>query len=450
MPANYVLLEKITVTEAGASSVTFSNIPQTGYTDLILITSVRESGNNGVAKLTFNSTTSGYTARQVYAGGTSASSDSGYGGSFYGADGSSVISGWTAGTFSNSSYYIPNYTNSNYKNIIFNGVTENNGSNVNLGASAGLWSNTSPITSITVTEYSGSGTFVQYSTFCLYGIAALGTTPAIAPYATGGDTIMTDGTYWYHIFSASGSFVPTKNLSCSVIAIGGGGSGGSSTGGGGGGGEVETYSTISTTANTTYTATVGAGGAAHTSQSVQYSGSSSTFSTITALGGGGGGNEQTITNGAAGGSGGGGGWQGSGGSASGANTFAGGNGYNPSGQSAGGGGGGATAAGANATNTNAGAGGAGYLVSSLDSALSTIGPFASMTRVSSGGGGGASSTRTAASGGTGAGNGTNSVTSGGNATSFGSGGGGGGWVGGVGAGGGGSGYSGVVVVRYAA
>jgi hypothetical protein len=55
--------------------------------------------------------------------------------------------------------------------------------------------------------------FVQYSTFYLYGVAALGTTPAIVPYATGGDTIMTDGTYWYHTFVSSGTFTPAKALS---------------------------------------------------------------------------------------------------------------------------------------------------------------------------------------------------------------------------------------------
>jgi hypothetical protein len=52
--------------------------------------------------------------------------------------------------------------------------------------------------------------FDQYSTFYLYGVAALGTTPAIVPYATGGDTIMTDGTYWYHTFVSSGTFTPQR------------------------------------------------------------------------------------------------------------------------------------------------------------------------------------------------------------------------------------------------
>jgi hypothetical protein len=43
MPANYVLLEKITVGAAGASSVTFSGIPQTGYTDLVVKATTRDT-----------------------------------------------------------------------------------------------------------------------------------------------------------------------------------------------------------------------------------------------------------------------------------------------------------------------------------------------------------------------------------------------------------------------
>jgi hypothetical protein len=46
MTANYVLLEKITVGAAGASSVTFSGIPQTGYTDLVVKCSIRSSADN--------------------------------------------------------------------------------------------------------------------------------------------------------------------------------------------------------------------------------------------------------------------------------------------------------------------------------------------------------------------------------------------------------------------
>jgi hypothetical protein len=59
MAANYILIEKIVIGAAGASSVTFSGIPQTGYTDLKVVFSGRETGNTGSqwidATLTFNS-----------------------------------------------------------------------------------------------------------------------------------------------------------------------------------------------------------------------------------------------------------------------------------------------------------------------------------------------------------------------------------------------------------
>jgi hypothetical protein len=51
MTANYVLLEKITVGAAGASSVTFSGIPQTGYTDLVVKCSIRSSADNITAQI---------------------------------------------------------------------------------------------------------------------------------------------------------------------------------------------------------------------------------------------------------------------------------------------------------------------------------------------------------------------------------------------------------------
>ena len=46
MGANYILLETITVGEAGASSVTFNNIPQSGYTDLKIVASARSTGSS--------------------------------------------------------------------------------------------------------------------------------------------------------------------------------------------------------------------------------------------------------------------------------------------------------------------------------------------------------------------------------------------------------------------
>jgi hypothetical protein len=65
MTANYVLLEKITVGAAGASSVTFSGIPQTGYTDLVVKASSRQSDNNNLLYITFNGNSSSYTGNTL-------------------------------------------------------------------------------------------------------------------------------------------------------------------------------------------------------------------------------------------------------------------------------------------------------------------------------------------------------------------------------------------------
>jgi hypothetical protein len=83
------------------------------------------------------------------------------------------------------------------------------------------------------------------STFYLYGVAKLGTEPAISPYATGGDTIMTDGTYWYHTFISSGTFTPQKAISCDYLVVAGGGGGGTLHGAGGGAGGLR--STVTAT-----------------------------------------------------------------------------------------------------------------------------------------------------------------------------------------------------------
>jgi len=80
----------------------------------------------------------------------------------------------TANTFGNDELYIPNYTGSTYKSISSDTVSESNGSAPSDAIAslwAGLWNNTAAITSITLSPGAG-GTFVQYSTFHLYGIKA--------------------------------------------------------------------------------------------------------------------------------------------------------------------------------------------------------------------------------------------------------------------------------------
>ena len=150
MAKNYVLLETVTVGAAGAASVTFNNIPQSGYTDLVVKFSARgdTTGGGGVS-FRFNGATTGYSERLLYGTGTSALSANTSSQTAL-VWGLSDASGSTANTFSNGELYVPNYTSSNYKSVAIDSVDENNATAANIYMDAGLWSNTAAITSITV------------------------------------------------------------------------------------------------------------------------------------------------------------------------------------------------------------------------------------------------------------------------------------------------------------
>jgi hypothetical protein len=448
MTANYVLLEKITVGAAGASSVEFSGIPQTGYTDLVVKVSARGTDSSVYAGIyvSFNGTAYNSTGRFIEGDGSSASSATFSNGAI------SFIAGATAtsNTFGSTELYIPNYTGSTNKSYSSDGVGENNATLALAQLNAGLWSNTAAITSITLDAYL-SNTFVQGSTFYLYGVAKLGTTPAIVPYATGGDTIMTDGTYWYHTFISSGTFTPQKAISCDYLVVAGGGGGSVSYGGGGGAGGLRSTvtatggggsleSALALASGTGYTVTIGAGGGNDAS------GSNSVFSTITSTGGGRGGSFNNSHAGADGGSGGGSGSNGSvgvwlnGGAGTANQGYAGGSSINTI--AAGAGGGGASAVGASTSIAGVGGNGGNGVATSISGS--------SVTYAGGGGGGstiGGGDGTTAGTGGTGGG-GAGSKTAGGAGTAgtanTGGGGGGGAYNGNGGAGG-----SGIVIVRYA-
>ena len=441
MPANYVLLERIEL-NASAASVTFANIPQSGYTDLKVVMSTRNSNTTQNNSIAINGSTTGFSLRVLGADGSTP----------YSANRSDNLnsflsdsSGDTANTFSNTEFYFPNYTSNTNKSYSVDNVTENNATGAYAQILAGLWSNTAAITSITFNASNGSGNFVQYSTFSLYGLAALGTTPTIAPKASGGNIIDFDGTYWIHTFTTTGAFVPAVGLSCDVLVVAGGGGGGSENssnagGGGGGAGGYRLLTAQSLTSATNYTVTVGSGGAGGASgQNNGTSGSNSVFSSITSNGGGYG--ATRFTAGGNGGSGGGGGL-GTGGTGGSGNTPStspsqGSNGGAGS-ASSGGGGGGASAAGSTApANQTGGNGGTGTASSITGTSVTYAG----------GGGGGGVTFGTGGSGGGGNG-GSNSNGVAGTVNT--GGGGGGAYDQSSGGRVGGNGGSGVVIIRYLA
>jgi hypothetical protein len=164
MPNTYTLISSVTVGAGGASSIDFTSIPST-YTDLILKVSARNSSTGANNLLfTFNSSTSSFTMRQLYGTGSSAASTTTparFAGQYTGTD-------MTASTFASTEIYIPNYAGSNNKSYSIDDTTENNATTSYATLTAGLWSNTSALTSITFALTGGS--LAQYSTAYLYGI----------------------------------------------------------------------------------------------------------------------------------------------------------------------------------------------------------------------------------------------------------------------------------------
>jgi hypothetical protein len=457
MPANYVLLEKLVVGAAGSSGVAFQNIPQTGYTDLLIKVSGRSSttGNQRNAidlSLTFNGNSTGYSSR-ILTGNPAVDNPP----ISVSNSGSSIV--WagevsngdsTSDVFGNFDIYIPNYTSSNYKNISVDSVAENNSSNSELRLATGIWANTAAITQVSLS----AGNLVQYTSFHLYGIAKLDTTPAIAPKATGGNTIMTDGTYWYHAFLASGTFTPAPGpaLSCDVLVVAGGGGGGADRAAGGGAGGYRSATSLSFSSAISVTVGAGGAGAPGPAAAGGTKGSNSVISTITSTGGGAAGS----TSGGGGGSGGGAfgqsnytGGSGNEGGFSPVEGYAGGNSLQSGSIYSSGGGGGAGGVGGNAvSNAAPGAGGIGSNAHSTWASVTGTG----VSGYYAGGGGGAgdsspSSPINGGAGGAGGGGGggaSNTVGTSGTANT----GGGGGGGGNISAKGGGAGGSGIVIVRY--
>lgn len=154
----------VTVPSGGQAAIEFLSIPQTA-SDLMLVYSLRTSQStvSTSISLTFNSSSSSFSMRGLYGNGSTAASFTGttYAGESTGANA-------TASTFSNNAIYIPNYAGATNKSYSIDSVTESNSGTVIQMLDAGLWSNTSAITAISLVA--ASGTFVEYSSATLYGI----------------------------------------------------------------------------------------------------------------------------------------------------------------------------------------------------------------------------------------------------------------------------------------
>jgi hypothetical protein len=168
MANTYTQIASSTVGSGGVASITFSSIPST-YTDLV----IKVSGRSARAAqqvdnlfISFNGSTTSFTMKALSGNGTSASSVA-YSSRY--ASFSLDAAGSTASTFSNHEIYIPNYTSANNKSYSVDSVSENNATGAQSDLVAGLWSSTAAITSIALQPE--VSTWVQYSTFTLYGIS---------------------------------------------------------------------------------------------------------------------------------------------------------------------------------------------------------------------------------------------------------------------------------------
>jgi hypothetical protein len=150
------------VGSGGASSIEFSSIPST-YTDLVLFVADRSnrSATNDAVIMKLNNTTS--TGRRLYGSGSTVTSTAN-------PDPLDVANTATSNTFSNISFYIPNYSNTTTNKPWFaDGTQENNATSAYQSITAGLYASTSAVSTITLTVETGTG-FVQYSSATLYGI----------------------------------------------------------------------------------------------------------------------------------------------------------------------------------------------------------------------------------------------------------------------------------------
>jgi len=170
MAITYVNIASITIGSGGASSASFTSIPQT-YTDLLLKASLRSTRSAQEDGFAFSPNGAGATFWMLLSGDGSStsggsSSSLGYGSSFTGRIPAASA---TSNTFGNLELYLPNYSNTaNPKGFSLDAATENDGTTAYISLESGYYSSTSAVSSITL--QASNANLAQYSTFTLYGI----------------------------------------------------------------------------------------------------------------------------------------------------------------------------------------------------------------------------------------------------------------------------------------
>jgi hypothetical protein len=171
MPSSRQLIAS-QVLGTSAATVTFSAIPGT-YKDLVLRVTCRNTTNSYNYTLSVGGSAGQYSETEIHAEGTSSvgstrtSNTDPFGTSSYLFG---TASGDTADTFGVSEIYIPSYTASQNKPVSLVSFRERNSTSLGMSAIAGLFRNTSAIS--TITAASAGTAFAAGSSFYLYGLAS--------------------------------------------------------------------------------------------------------------------------------------------------------------------------------------------------------------------------------------------------------------------------------------
>jgi len=170
VPSSYESIATVTVGSGGSASISFTSIPST-YTHLQvrgIARSNRSSATQDWYELTFNSTSTGYSAHDLGGDGSSAFAAATTNATYIEL---SKCATSTSGTnvFSAIVIDVLDYGNTNkYKTVRSLGGLDMNGSGT-IAFDSGNWRDTSAINTLTIDAGNGTG-FLQYTQFALYGI----------------------------------------------------------------------------------------------------------------------------------------------------------------------------------------------------------------------------------------------------------------------------------------